>query len=208
MLRETLAQPIELWLIRHAPLPPGKIYGHTDKPADFSDLGQLSRLAKLLPEAGGFVSSDLMRSSETAERLLEEKSRSREDLTRHAGLREQNFGDWENRSYAEIEAADPTAYHGFWQDPAANCPPGGESFVQLQSRIQAEMDRLLAEAATPDLICVIHAGPIRSLLGTALGLTPAASLAFQIDPLSLTRLTLYRQDGARSWKIGCVNLKA
>ncbi|MCR9213370.1 MAG: histidine phosphatase family protein [Proteobacteria bacterium] len=205
---EEADQVTHLWLIRHAPVAGGKIIGHTDAPADFSDAAQISRLANLLPKKGAFLSSDLRRSSETALKLLDKDGRSNEELSCRPALREQDFGSWENRTYSEVEQSDPESYFKFWRDPASNSPPNGESFEQVQTRVQAEIDELLTDPPSQNLILVIHAGPIRALLGSALGLTAAASLAFQVDPLSLTRLTLYRGLMGRSWQIGGVNLKA
>ncbi len=47
---------------------------------------------------------------------------------------------------------------------------------------------------------VAHAGTIRAALALALGTVPAA-LAFEIAPLSLTRLRRH----ARGWSVACVN---
>ena len=78
-------------------------------------------------------------------------------------------------------------------------PPGGESFADMAARVIPALEALAA--ADGPVAVVAHAGTVRAGLALAIGSVPAA-LAFEVAPLSLTRLRCL--DGAFS--VACVNL--
>lgn len=205
------------WWIRHAPVinPEGRIYGQRDVAADLSDDTAFTTQARRLPADAVWITTQLRRTQATASAL---RAR-RPDL--HAGgepavepaLVEQNFGDWQGRSYAEIGAyghggADKPG-HRFWLAPAHATPPGGESFVDVMARVAAAIERLGAAHRGRDIVVVAHGGTIRAALARALHLEPEVALAFTIDTLSLTRLDWIETPGAgHGWRIGPINLPA
>lgn len=190
------------WLIRHAPVPnPGnRIHGSSDAAADTSDWASASALAALLPEDALWLSSPLRRARQTARAL-------RPGVEPHSepALAEQDFGAWEGLSHDEVAARHPADAARFWEDPARNAPPGGESFSAVMARVSAVLRRRTADHAGRDLVAVIHGGPIRAAVALALDLTPAAALRLRIDHWSLTRLE-HHEAAADSWSVGGVNL--
>lgn len=58
-------------------------------------------------------------------------------------LKELSYGEWEGRSWKEIEAARPNALADWKADPQGFCPPGGETHFELRRRSAA----FLAEVA-------------------------------------------------------------
>lgn len=169
------------WLVRHGPTHAKTMIGWTDLPADLSDAAALHRLSAHLPRAP-VISSDLARATATADAL------NRPRLPHDPALREIHFGQWEARSFAEVEAEDPARIRAFWDQPGATRPPGGESWNDLTARTWAALDRLHGTA--PDLIVVAHFGPILAGLQRAAGITPLEAFAHRIEPLSVTCLTL------------------
>ena len=93
--------------------------------------------------------------------------------------------------------SDGEAYRAFWQNPASNAPPGGESFGDQVRRVAEGLARLPAG----DVIVVAHSGTIRAALAIALAIAPAQALRFVVDPLSLTRIDRL----AAGWQVGAVN---
>ena len=91
-----------LFLVRHGPTHAKSMVGWSDLPADLSDLAQIDRLSGYLPADAIVVSSDLLRSTATADAI----QGSRQRLHHRPELREIHFGQWELRSAAEIEAED------------------------------------------------------------------------------------------------------
>lgn len=78
--------------------------------------------------------------------------------------RECHFGDWEQKTYANLESDD--LYRKWIDDPLHLAPPNGESLHQLAERIEK------AVKALPDgdeFTVLTHGGPIRYLLARATG---------------------------------------
>ena len=130
-----------------------------------------------------------------------------------AGFAEQHFGDWQGRSYAELEEIRDGEWHRFWLAPADTRPPGGESFAEVVSRVAQAVDRLSGEHAGRDIVVVAHGGSIRAAVALALDLEPEKALALTVDNCSLTRLDhiagaagSHAADGAHSWRVGQLNL--
>ena len=180
-----------LWLIRHAPVdgPRGVIHA-PDAPADLGNTAAITALKAKLPAAVFAVCSPARRTRETARALGL-------DATEEAAFREQDFGNWTGRRHNDLVAELGEAYREFWKSPAANRPPGGESFVDQIARARAG----LATLPAGDAVLVVHSGTIRALLAIALDLVPDSALRFVIDPLSLTRIDRL----ANGWRVVAVN---
>ena len=124
-------------------------------------------------------------------------------------IREQDFGDWQQLTWDEMHKNDPDAYTAFWDAPARNAPPGGESFADLIARTAGIIDRYTVDHAGEDIVAVCHGGTIRAAVAHVLGLTPELGMSFTIDTLSVTRLEhveggLLRGKGG-AWRIGAIN---
>jgi alpha-ribazole phosphatase len=195
---------ISFWLVRHAPVGVTMIYGQQDLDAELTDRASFEWLAAQLPNQFTAVASDLIRCRQTLDEIRELGATV--ELTKVSKeLREQSFGAWEGLTYEEARAHDPQSYLRFWENPVENAPPSGESFLDLCHRTSEYFSAIALESEASDIVFVIHAGTIRAILAQALQIEPAQSQLFDIGPLSLTRLTVYRQEGVLSWKIDCVN---
>lgn len=171
------------WLVRHGPTHAKSMIGWTDLPADLSDTAALSRLSSYLPQAAPVISSDLSRAIATADALG-----SRPRLAHDPELREIHFGQWETRSFAEVEAESPALIRAFWDTPGDIRAPEGESWNDLTARTWRALDRL--NGLAPDVIVVAHFGPILAALQRGAGLSVSEVFAHRIDNLSVTCLTL------------------
>lgn len=180
-----------LWLIRHAPVdgPRGVIHA-ADAPADLSDATAFAALKARLPASAHAVCSPMRRTRETAGMLGL-------DAVDEADFAEQDFGAWTGRRHDDLASELGAAYQEFWQSPASNRPPGGESFVDQIERAKSGLARLPAG----DAALVVHSGTIRAVLAIALGISPDSALRFAIDPLSLTRIDRL----ASGWRVVGVN---
>ena len=199
------------WLIRHAPVPNpgGLIHGSGDPAADTSDWVTAAALSAILPIAAVWLTSPLRRTRQTARAL-----RPGVDPLTEPALAEQDFGLWEGLSHDEVAARHPEEAARFWEAPARNAPPQGESFALVAERVAGALRRLTAAHAGHDLIAVVHGGAIRAALALALDLTPEAALRFRVDHWSLTRLDHHGTamgaggdagEEAEAWSVGCVN---
>ena len=193
------------WLVRHAPVSLKILYGQLDVDADFGDQAAFSWLAACLPSNARWITSDLSRCVQTANKILTVKDLNSAALSNCPALREQNFGDWQGFTYSEIEERNPTLYKSFWENPAGNVPPGGESFEDLIGRVRPVPSNFQHQEHHSENIIVAHAGTIRALLLQALCLSPDVALGLEIAPLSLTKLTLYETNDEQHWQICWIN---
>jgi alpha-ribazole phosphatase len=186
-----MAAETNLWLIRHAPVdgPRGVIHA-PEAPADLGDVAAFAALKAKLPAAACVVCSPARRTRETAQRL-------ELDAVEDVLFREQDFGDWTGRRHNDLVAELGETYRNFWNSPAGNRPPGGESFVDQIDRARAG----LASLPAGDAVLVVHSGTIRAALAIALDLAPDSALRFVIDPLSLTRIDRLEN----GWRVVAVN---
>jgi len=109
-------------------------------------------------------------------------------------LREIDFGRWEGKTFAEIEAQDPELVRVWARGADDFCFPGGEATAEFVRRVDAVKNRLLAlEAET--VLLVTHGGVIRSLICSLLGLSPDKYLLFQVAKGHYTTMELYDGGG-------------
>lgn len=203
--------PTRWWWVRHAPIAgvPGRICGQIDVECDTGDRDAFAALAELLPRNAVWVISSLRRTRETAEAIAAAGMAMPEPVV-EPDFAEQNFGRWQGLRWEEMQADDPTSYAAFWRDPTRNAPPGGESYVAQIERTRVAVERLTAEHAGRDILCVSHGGTIRAAVAVALDLTPEAAMAVVVDNLSVTRIN-HVEDGllrarAGVWQVQGINM--
>lgn len=201
MTPEAAQRTTRWWWVRHAPVAGAgdRFPGRDGGKAALDDAG-LAALAARLPSDALWLASPIERAAATAA-ALGVAVRAAAPVA-EAGLAEQDFGDWEGRSYDEVWGSD--AGRAFWDAPATSRPPGGESFAEMVGRVTEAIGRWTARGAGRDIVAVCHAGTVRAALCYALGLAPEAALGFEIDPLSLTRID-HLGPAHAAWRIGVVN---
>ena len=147
-----------LWLTRHAQplIAPGVCYGQLDVAASpQASLACAEELVKALPERIVIITSPLQRCELLALNLR--ALRPSFLLKTDPRLQEMNFGSWEDRPWADIDATELSA----WTDNFAHYRAGstGESVSQFMARVADAYDAL--DPAT-DTLWVTHAGVIRA----------------------------------------------
>jgi len=186
-----------LLLIRHAHTDmAGRFCGHSDPELSPTGRQQLSELIvrlRLWPLARVYA-SDLKRAVQTAEAVVSMQNNLSVQV--RPALREIYFGEWEGRSWNEIEAADPAIAAAWLKGYPHIAPPGGEPFQDFEQRVREELATLAAATEGEVVAAVTHAGFIRTAL-SLISRTPIASIA-KIDYGSVTKLQLAEQ----KWTIG------
>lgn len=175
-----------------------RVQGHIDAP--LNDLGrtQAARngraLAAIIDDASAFdyVSSPLVRASETMEIVRRELGLDPKGYRTDLRLREYNLGDWQGYLYPDIERDFPELVAEQRRDPWNFLYPGagGESFVLLSARVLAwlaEIDR--------DTIATAHGGVMRVLRRHWLGLSAEETFKLDIPQDKVLRV----ENGALSW---------
>lgn len=167
-----------LYLVRHGVAEgcEGRCIGRTDAPLSQAGADSLARLASAWSRPPDrLLTSGLARARSSAAVLADAWHL---PLETDARLGEMDFGAWDGRTWAELEAEDGArlaAWMAAWVTVAA---PGGESFADVAARVRAwaaEMPRGGTAAV------VAHAGSIRALLCTLLELPLDAAFRLRID---------------------------
>ena len=83
------------------------------------------------------------------------------------GLLECDFGEWTGERLATLMKKPEWAT--VQRAPSTFRFPGGESFVEMQTRIVSTIDRLRAAHEGKTIVCVSHADPIKAAIAQAIG---------------------------------------
>lgn len=170
--------------------------GIADAKAAASAIAELSdRFA--LPKPSLVAHSDMKRTTETALLISKEISAPARSDSR---LREISFGSWEGRSMPDLEGE--SAEVDNWRGSVEMKPPGGESVLELESRVLRSLQDLIAENAGSAVAIVSHMMPLRSIAKKALGATSASHWSLQFAPGSVS---VYRFFGEELSEVFCLN---
>jgi broad specificity phosphatase PhoE len=156
-------------LIRHAESEwnaAGRWQGHGDPPLSERGREQAGSYASNLANSriDVLISSDLRRAVETA--AVVGGALGLEPL-RDAGLRELDVGAWEGLTRSEITRRHPLDLAAFDRgDPGAR-PTGGETLVELETRVRAALSSLVERHFGKRLAVITHLGVIRVLADVA-----------------------------------------
>ena len=193
------------WWVRHAPVREdgGCIYGQKDLGCDTSDSVVFAAVGKILPRDAVWFASNLKRTHQTADAIWNAGFPRPAMLRQEPALAEQHLGQWQGMNRAAFLASRPVGSH--WFSAIDEPAPGGESFMDLYTRVRSAILRINAEHAGRDVIAVAHGGTIKAAIGLALAGQPDKGLAFDIDNCSVTRLDHLAGAGHGSWRIPMVN---
>lgn len=110
------------------------------------------------------------------------------DVQVDEGLIELDMGEWTG---LELKAAmKKKEWATIQRYPSGFTFPGGESFVAMQSRMVATLDRLRAAHRGETIVAVSHADPIRAMVAHAMGSHLDLFQRVVVSPCSLTAIVL------------------
>ena len=165
--------PTRLYLVRHGQVADG----HTDRYHGNNDIGlsdkgvrQYEDLAAQLAgvDLAGVYASNLTRTLTGAEIISRGRDQAPQTIPE---FREVHFGVWEGLSFTEIAARYPAELEARFRDLTSFRIPGGESLLDVSSRVLPRLNELIAQHFEKAFIIVAHAGVNRVILSEALGLS-------------------------------------
>ncbi|WP_437895376.1 histidine phosphatase family protein [Sorangium sp. So ce124] len=195
---------------RHAPVAlSGVCYGRLDVAAELPPEAAAAAIERALHELcvcpGEVWSSRLSRCALPAAELAE---RLGVPHTLDDRLAEISCGAWEGRAFSDIERDDPIAYAAWLDGWERVGPPGGESALEVESRVRSfwrelgapraprgvdgvdvASDADVASRARPHLL-VAHAGVLRALRVVACGASWPAAMSAPVPHLTAERFPL------------------
>ena len=196
---------MRFWWVRHAPVKgnDGRCYGNNDVECDVSEISKFSNLANVLPENSFVYSSQLSRTIKTL-RATEDQWFTGVSHNIDKNFAEQNLGLWAGLKYEELDEKTQKlgVYHPNWLCDPNHTPPEGESYNDLYLRVVNSLKKIISKGSSGDYVIFSHGGPIRAAISFALYSSPADSLTFRIDNISVSRLDFIEN----SWQIKFINL--
>jgi probable phosphoglycerate mutase len=183
-------EPTRILAIRHGETAwnvDTRIQGHLDIPLNETGRWQAERLGQSLvaEDITAIYASDLSRAHETA---LYVSRASGVPVVAELGLRERGFGDFEGRTFAEIEAALPEQAERWRKRDPSFAPSGGESLLQVQERVLAAVDRLAKQHPGELIVMVAHGGVMDVLYRAATRLDLQATRTWLLGNTAVNRL--------------------
>ncbi len=158
------------------------LQGHIDVPLDEVGREQARKCGDYIRKNfhnATVISSPLLRAQETASAITD-------NFIVDDAFIELNYGDWDGRAMTDISQNDWKT----WQVTPSFRPPGGESLLELDARVQPALDALLQQAATNDVVVVSHVSPIKSAITWALGVGPDITWRCRLDRASVCRIAV------------------
>ena len=164
-----------------------RIQGQLDIPLNAKGRWQAERLAEALRDEPikAIYASDLTRAWETAQYLGQAQ-----DLQVHKeiALRERDFGDFEGKTFAEIEVLLPEQSLRWRKRDPEFYPAGGESLVALRTRVMEVAERLAALHPGELIALVGHGGVMDVLYRAATRLNIQAPRTWTLGNAAINRL--------------------
>ena len=111
--------------------------------------------------------SPLSRAVETAEIILKPHGR---PLSKHAGLKDLNYGDWQGKSLHEVKTHYPELYRRWQEMPHKVVFPNGESLESAQVRSLAAIQEITEKHRDQTILVAAHRVINKVLITAFLGL--------------------------------------
>jgi alpha-ribazole phosphatase len=180
-------KPNRLLLARHGEVTTvGQLYGQLDVPLSDRGREQSVALRERLRayRLDAVYASDLERTRWAADLIAHERG-----LVVHerAALRERMFGDWQGKTWEEIQEMSPVEYEAYRRDfLTAVVPGGGETYVNVRDRVMPVVHEMVGEGEGRHVLLIGHAGVLRVILAEALGMPLRNIFRIELDYTNLS----------------------
>ena len=165
-----------------------RIQGHIDIALNEMGLWQAEQAAQALGSetVDAVYTSDLLRAHATAQAVARSTGA---PLVAEPLLRERHFGEFQGRTFAQIEAELPDdALRWRKRDPHYAPPGGGESLVALRERIERTVAALAQPHLGEQIVLVAHGGVLDVLYRLATRQELQAPRTWQLPNAAINRL--------------------
>lgn len=186
-----------LYLIRHGETSANAGYqlqGQFDCPLNEKGLMQAQKLAEHFKDikVDKIYCSSLTRAVQTATPIAEVKGLELQPMDE---LCEIAFGEWEGKTFDEINAKWPGELDKLFTKPLECNIEGGETLEEVAARVKPVFEAALKETEEKDVVIVSHGGMIRVLLCLFLGMDLNRIWNFGVHNCSITSLIKWRDYG-------------
>lgn len=189
-MQETLERLTRITAIRHGETAwnvDTRIQGQLDISLNDKGRWQAAQAGRALASESmdAVVSSDLSRAYETALAVAQPHGLT---VQIDHGLREREFGDFQGKAFAEIEAQHPEQAL-LWRKRVPDfAPQGGESLMVFRERVVQCLHRIVAQFPSQHVVIVSHGGVMDVIYREATGLDLQAPRSWQLGNASINRV--------------------
>ena len=164
-----------------------RIQGHLNIGLNDTGRWQAERLGMALKDEPitAIYASDLSRAHDTA---LAVSRRTGVPVQAEPGLRERSFGEFEGRTFAEIETELPEQAQRWRHRDPSFTPAGGESLLMLEARVLSVAARLAAPHPGEQIAVFAHGGVMDILYRAATRLDLQAARTWTLGNTAINRL--------------------
>jgi probable phosphomutase (TIGR03848 family) len=163
-------RPTVVCFVRHGTTPttgkvlPGRAKGLHLAERGVEEADQTGSRLAVLGSVAAVYSSPLERARETAKGVSAHLGL---PVVVERGLIECDFGEWTGAELAKLRKL--PEWETVQHHPSGFRFPGGESFVEVQARMAATVERIVARHPGELVVAVSHADPIKIVVGDAMG---------------------------------------
>jgi alpha-ribazole phosphatase len=178
----------DIWLVRHGPVAvSGVCYGQSDVPLVSTPSVDAETIAARCESAGASF-GEIWTSpwDRTRSVALPLSSKWRVACHVDARLSELHFGEWEGRTYDEIERRDGERFGRWMRNYETDAPPGGERVEDLMNRVAGWLAERRANDRT--VLALTHGGVIRAARAVERRSAYSAVVAESVEHLVPERL--------------------
>jgi len=192
-------------LVRHGHvegIDPPRFRGQTDLPLTSRGMRQAEMTRDLLanlPHPAAAYASPLSRCMTTAGIIAQRLSLVVVPMPSFVDI---DYGDWQGRSYQDVQRADPEGFARWFDAPQLAVVPGGETLLQLAGRVTESMHTIVARHRGETVLLVGHDSVNRVLLLLALDLPLSRLWHLHQDPCAINLVTYH--DDTR-WRVLSMN---
>ena len=195
---------LSFWWVRHAPVINNNncCYGDNEVDCDTSENSSFVHLNNILPKNAEVYTSTLSRAKETFKATIKLGYRYK-SYVEDSRLKEQNIGEYAGMKYHSLYKLTKKlgVYSPYWLMDEEHVPPNGESFIELNNRINQFLIEKISEGIKSNIVIFSHGGPIRSAINIALGNENIKVGPFKIDNLKVTKISYHN----KYWNIDFIN---
>lgn len=187
---------ITLYLVRHGQTvwnSSGKYQGRTDVALSEKGLAQAEKTVERFRSVhlDGVIASPLMRAADTARGIAGTHGLPLETDSR---LMELSFGDWEGKTYDEIEKIWPGMIEAMYHDAGTLKLPNGESFEDCQTRCMEAVNEIIQRGDSKSYAIVCHGAALRTIICALIHIPLARSWNLALSNASISQVNIYPGD--------------
>jgi len=182
-------KPLIIDLLRHGEVAADSwaFRGSTDIALSERGWRQMCAASAAMDRVDHIATSPMQRCKRFAEEL---SARLRTELVTLDGMRELNFGAWENLGLDQLEAEHGPLLQQFWQSPVGIHLPEGEAFDSFAARVIESWQSWLHGASGEHRLLVAHGGVIRVLLAHIMDMPMSSLWRLDLPYASWSRVSL------------------